>query len=604
MAGTIFSKDEIIEGTDNGEPYKFQALKDGVEGSGSIYGPGIDLLHNNEKVFLKKYVDPAPRSLWFNAFVDYQKKIQNKIEQSSNAKQLIAGIHRYFQDNRRRFWQTIEYVENSKDMKKYLESDDTTWEQRMMFAKVFMFAMKVLHEELRLVHGDLKPANLLLIPLNGGTYSVKLIDFDRPILLDESEVPWSSEGYIGSEGYFSPEHKKRQRPTDKSDVFTCGLILYELLAKEGHPFNYATVSADYNENAAPMPHLLGTFGNEESDRLIEETLHRMLEPNPDDRPTANEVYQVFFRAGGSIRPQTPKAAQDHTRVAQPAYSAPVASVSVVTNQSPVDVQALKGAADVVFLLDSTGSMTPCITALKQHIHSFIEALVHGDDERNISPVEDWRARIVGFRNFEDCNKSEKNAKLYRKFGGGGWLISNPFTRDENELHSQLDKLKSFGGGKAPQESLLDALMLVLKSGFLPTGQQDAGEADGGRAWRTNGVGRIVIVFTDAGYHPTMSYCAEKTLFEEGALYPLDLRGAGLDELQHAIESGFFKVYVFAPNISDYDELSDLSNVLIMQSDDEDEGLVKMMSDSQIERLIDDIVKGVSRSSSDFREIPI
>jgi hypothetical protein len=30
----------------------------------------------------------------------------------------------------------------------------------------------------------------------------------------------------------------------------------------------------------------------------------------------------------------------------------------------------------------------------------------------------------------------------------------------------------------------------------------------------------------------------------------------------------------------------------------------MMSDSQIERLIDDIVKGVSRSSSDFREIPI
>jgi hypothetical protein len=353
-----------------------------------------------------------------------------------------------------------------------------------------------------------------------------------------------------------------------------------------------------------MPHLLGTFGNEESDRLIEETLHRMLEPNPDDRPTADEVYQVFFRAGGSIRPQTPKAAHDHTRVTQPAYSAPAASTSVVTDQSPVDVQALKGAADVVFLLDSTGSMSPCITALKQHINSFIEALIRGDESRNISPVEDWRARVVGYRDFEECNKSEKNAKLYRKFGGGGWLISNPFTRDENELHSQLDKLKSFGGGKAPQESLLDALMLVLKSGFLPAGQQDAGEADGGRAWRTNGVGRIVIVFTDAGYHPTMSYCAEKTLFEEGALYPLDLRGAGLDELQHAIESGFFKVYVFAPNISDYDELSDLSNVLIMQSDDEDEGLVKMMSDSQIERLIDDIVKGVSRSSSDFREIPI
>jgi hypothetical protein len=38
----------------------------------------------------------------------------------------------------------------------------------------------------------------------------------------------------------------------------------------------------------------------------------------------------------------------------------------------------------------------------------------------------------------------------------------------------------------------------------------------------------------------------------------------------------------------------------MQSDGE--GLAKSVSASRIEQLIDDIVKGVSRSSSDFREI--
>lgn len=590
----IFSKNDIIEGEDNGGPFKFQALKDGVDSSSSIYGPGLDMIQN-QKVFLKLYHNPGPRAPWFNDFVEYQKKIKKIINHSANASQLIAGIHRYFQDNRRFFWQAIEYVDNSRDLKAYLESNDTTWEQRMIFAKVFMFAMKVLHQELRLVHGDLKPANLLLVP-QGQSYNVKLIDFDRPILLDEPEVPWKSEGYIGSPGYYSPEHQKHLRPTEKSDVFTCGLILYELLAKEGHPFNYASVSETYDENVAPIPHLLGSFGDDEIDQNVAETLHRMLEPNPGDRPTAEEVHNVLLKMGRA-RPKTSSVQSSRTEV----HAAPFERMST---QSPVDVQALRGAADVVFLIDSTGSMKPCITALKEHIHSFVEALVRGDESRNISPVEDWRARVVGFRDFGDCNKDEKSAKKYQKYGKGGWFLSNPFTRNENVLHDQIDNLLPIGGGADAKESLLDALMLVLKSGFLPAGQQDASEADGGRAWRTSGVGRIVIVFTDAGYKPEMSYSAENTHFEERTIYPLDLRGAGLDELQNAIESGFFKIYVFAPPIADYDELSDLSNVLIMQSDDEGDGLANAVSASRIEQLIDDIVKGVSRSSSDFREIPI
>ena len=74
MSNTIFSKDEIIEGEDLGEPYKFQVLKDGVQGSGSVYGPGMDLIQN-KRVFLKKYFDPRPKAPWFSAFVEYQKNI-------------------------------------------------------------------------------------------------------------------------------------------------------------------------------------------------------------------------------------------------------------------------------------------------------------------------------------------------------------------------------------------------------------------------------------------------------------------------------------------------------------------------------------------------
>lgn len=613
MANTIFAKDEIIEGEYNGQPYKFRALKEGVEGSGSVYGPGLDLI-NDKKIFLKKYVDPAPRSPWFNAFVDYQNKIQEKIDKSNNAKQLIAGIHLYFQDERRRFWQTIEYVENSKDLQEYLKSKSTTWEQRITFAKVFMFAMKVLHQEVRLVHGDLKPANLLLVPQGKNNYSIKLIDFDRPILLDEAEIPWeSSEGFIGSPGYYSPEHLKRERPTEKSDVFTCGLILYELLTKEGHPFNYASVSKDYNVNEAAVPHLLGTFGSEKFDNEVADMLHRMLEPSPDDRPTAEEVHQALIRGNSATAPKT--TSKTRTTKKPPFVDAPV--------QLRDEREPLKGAADIVFLLDSTGSMGPCIAALKENIHVLIETLVRGDEQKGIVPVQDWRARVVGYRDFLDCNKNEKIANTYRKFGKGGWFISNPFTRDKDVLHSQLDSLKAFGGGavrsnstvrlsrggsqgantESSPESLLDALMLVLKSGYLPIEKQDDDSEDA-RAWRKNGVGRIVVVFTDAGFHPTMSYNAQNSFFEEAQLYPINLKGAGLDELENAIQTGFFKVYVFAPQKAEYDELSDLSNVMIMQSDEENGGLSNMVNEEHIARLIEDIIKGVSRSSSDFREIPL
>ena len=69
MANIRFEKDQIIAGSYQGRPYRFQILKDAEEGSGSVYGPAMDLIANR-KVFLKKYIDPAPRTEWLPAFID------------------------------------------------------------------------------------------------------------------------------------------------------------------------------------------------------------------------------------------------------------------------------------------------------------------------------------------------------------------------------------------------------------------------------------------------------------------------------------------------------------------------------------------------------
>ena len=294
MAHVYFEKDQVIEGSYQNRSYRFQILKDAKEGSDCVYGPAMDLL-NNRKVFLKKYVDPGPRCEWFAAFIDYHRKLRDRVNASNAAKQLIAGMDFFQNENdRNRFWQVIEYVDNSRDLKSYLESGDTTWDQRVKFAKVFMFAMRVLHNDLRLVHGDLKPANLLLVP-NGDNFRIKLIDFDRPVFLDEPEIPWAAtEGYLGSPIYFSPEHVKHQRPTDKSDVFTCGIILYQLLAREGLPFGAESITSSYCANTAPRPTFYGSFGDAGLDARIADILHSMLDPDPNKRPTAAEVHGALI----------------------------------------------------------------------------------------------------------------------------------------------------------------------------------------------------------------------------------------------------------------------------------------------------------------------
>ena len=307
----------------------------------------------------------------------------------------------------------------------------------------------------------------------------------------------------------------------------------------------------------------------------------MLDPDPNMRPTAAEVHGALIARGSEVAP---------VPLTEPIPAA----------QNPTEN--LKGAADIVFLLDATGSMGKCIGALKDHVHSFIRSLVTGDSETGVAPVQDWRARVVGYRDFKDCNESEAKAKAYAKFGKGGWLINNAFTSDEDELHRQLDALKAFGGGTEPQESMLDALMLVMQSGFASSSQPRGGDA---YKWRTNGVGRVVIIFTDAGYHPEMKYGPSRTRFDEKDVYTQDIEGGNLDDIQTAIESGHFKIYVFAPDIKDYEEFSELSNVMIFNNGTENGGFSSTIEDgSAFSRLIDDIVKGVSRSSSDFRDMPM
>ena len=183
----------------------------------------------------------------------------------------------------------------------------------------------------------------------------------------------------------------------------------------------------------------------------------------------------------------------------------------------------RGVADIVFLIDVSGSMAPAIDALKANIGTFVESLSKGEGN-HVSPVRDWRAKAVGFRDFE---------------ADAVPFVDNPFVADVEALRGQLGGLVAEGGDDEP-ESLLDALFKVASMGQTEKGAQSLDPA----RWRyRSDAARVVVVFTDASFKPAMSIP--------------EARGGGVQDVTNAVINNRIILSLFAPDMPGYDELSQI-----------------------------------------------
>ena len=113
-----------------------------------------------------------------------------------------------------------------------------------------------------------------------------------------------------------------------------------------------------------------------------------------------------------------------------------------TSTTPPTARAkTKGVADIVFIVDVSGSMKPCIDALRINIEAFIDSLSKGEGN-NAPPVKDWRAKVVGYRDVEAAQSE-----------GLPWIVDNPFVREAAALKAQLSELRAEGGGDEPEVSV-------------------------------------------------------------------------------------------------------------------------------------------------------
>jgi serine/threonine-protein kinase len=160
--------------------------------------------------------------------------------------------------------------------------------------------------EAGVIHRDLKPANIFVVQRKDAPPYIKVLDFGIAKLaadaLDDDDTNTLTQvgAMIGTPRYMSPEQCDGAKLTPASDVYSLGIILYEMLTGTT-PFNGTSPIAIAIKHSSTPPRSPREFVATIPPALEEVVLHA-LEKRPEDRPAdanafRSELYTIAERLG-------------------------------------------------------------------------------------------------------------------------------------------------------------------------------------------------------------------------------------------------------------------------------------------------------------------
>jgi eukaryotic-like serine/threonine-protein kinase len=125
----------------------------------------------------------------------------------------------------------MEYIQGD-DLKHHLDKGVRySLERSLKMIRDLLSALNYAHAQ-GIVHRDIKPANMLIEP--GGR--VKLTDFGVARMQDSGDATRTQGNMIGTLKYMSPEQVQGQKIDSRADLFSVGIVLYQLLTDK-RPFD-------------------------------------------------------------------------------------------------------------------------------------------------------------------------------------------------------------------------------------------------------------------------------------------------------------------------------------------------------------------------------
>jgi len=143
--------------------------------------------------------------------------------------------------------------------------------------------------EADIIHRDLKASNIILVSVPGGIFQAKVLDFGVAFPKNQSKRMTTDGEVFGTPAYMSPE-QARGKPVDPaSDLYSLGIVLFEMLTGQ-LPFdgeNTVELMVKHLQNEPP-PLRRGLPSGRVPDGL-QELLDTMLAKSPDHRPSTGDA---------------------------------------------------------------------------------------------------------------------------------------------------------------------------------------------------------------------------------------------------------------------------------------------------------------------------
>lgn len=168
------------------------------------------------------------------------------------------------------------------------------WSKRLKIALGAAKGLAYLHEDChpRIIHRDIKSANILL----DDAFEAQVADFGLAKLTNDTHTHVSTR-VMGTFGYMAPEYASSGKLTDRSDVFSFGVVLLELITGR-KPVDPTQPLGDESLVEWARPHLLHALETGEFDGLIDPRLGKQY--------VESEMFRMIEAAAACVRHSAPK----------------------------------------------------------------------------------------------------------------------------------------------------------------------------------------------------------------------------------------------------------------------------------------------------------
>jgi serine/threonine-protein kinase len=193
------------------------------------------------------------------------------------------NVMRVFKDEKRsRIYMVMEWC-HGRLLRSIMDEQRMSHERALHIAGQVLKALEYIHAN-GVVHRDLKPENIMVDDQD----NIKLIDFGIAGDTSARRLTYANfTATLGTPNYISPEQVKGKRGDGRSDIYSMGVILYEMLTGK-LPFTGPSPMAAMNDRLLnhPMP---PTVADPTITPQLQEVIYRALERDPKNRyATAHE----------------------------------------------------------------------------------------------------------------------------------------------------------------------------------------------------------------------------------------------------------------------------------------------------------------------------